>query len=68
MDDDLNTPKALAEFQRLRGDMNKMMSVGLSDQNKTTGLEEIFGSLGIYLVFLNVLQIEWQFEPPIKDN
>ena len=31
MDDDLNTPKALGEFQRLRGEVNKLISAGLSE-------------------------------------
>ena len=42
MDDDLNTPKALAEFQRLRADMNKMMADGAVRSEQKTGLEEIF--------------------------
>ena len=67
MDDDLNTPKALAEFQRLRGDINKMMSTGLSDQNKKVILKKywkIGGLLGLFECPPNT----WQFEPPIKEN
>ena len=34
MNDDLNTPKALAEFQRLRSHVNKIGRVGLSQETK----------------------------------
>ena len=60
MDDDLNTPKALAEFQRLRGDMNKMMSIGLSDQNKIMILER-FWKFGNLLGLFECPPKEWQF-------
>ena len=60
MDDDLNTPKALAEFQRLRGDLNKLLSVGLSDQAKSKATK----SFRKYAESLGILQLplkEWQF-------
>ena len=67
MDDDLNTPKALAEFQRLRGDINKVMSRGLSDQNKTLILER-FLKFGDLLGLFECPPNQWQFEPPINAN
>ena len=36
MDDDLNTPKALAAFQALRRDLNKKLALGLSTQERDT--------------------------------
>ena len=48
MDDDLNTPKALAEFQRLRGDINKLLPGGLSEQSRRMAVES-FRKLGSVL-------------------
>ena len=62
MDDDLNTPKALAEFQRLRGELNKQLPRGLSDWAKRKAIESIkkFGApLGLFAV----LPKHWEFSP-----
>ena len=48
MDDDLNTPKALAEFQRLRGDINKLLPGGLSESSRRMAVES-FRKLGSVL-------------------
>ncbi len=67
MDDDLNTPKALAEFQRLRGDVNKLLSVGLSDQAKNKVIE----SFRKYAEPLDTLQLpskEWQFPRVLNEG
>ncbi|MGB0910904.1 MAG: DALR domain-containing protein, partial [Nitrospirales bacterium] len=51
MDDDLNTPKALGEFERLRGLLNKLLPKGLSIESKKQALKTIrdYGKpLGIY--------------------
>ena len=56
MDDDLNTAKALAVLQKLRGDMNKLVDRGLSTESKPEALEE-FRGLGEVLGFFNVDRI-----------
>ena len=60
MDDDLNTPKALAGFQRLRGDINKMLSVGLSTHSKTKVLKS-FRKYGEPLGLFQLAPKEWVF-------
>jgi len=62
MDDDLNTPKALAEFQRLRGDINKLLSEGLSDQAKRKAMGS-FLKCGAPLGLWQFPTKEWEFSP-----
>ena len=53
MNDDFNTPKVLGAFQELRGEANKLLQRGLSDQVKGKAIELIrkFGEpLGIFQV------------------
>ena len=58
MDDDFNTPVAIAELQRLKSDINKLLSQGLSTEARKTVREE-FRSLGNNL---GLFQLEkWQF-------
>ena len=58
MDDDLNTPVALAELQRLKSDVNKLLSQGLSTEARKIAREE-FRSLGNVL---GLFQLEkWQY-------
>ena len=45
MDNDLNTPMAIAELQKLRSDMNKLLEMGLSTEGRQRALEE-FRRLG----------------------
>jgi len=45
MDNDLNTPMAIAELQKLRSDMNKLLEMGLSTEGRQQALEE-FRRLG----------------------
>lgn len=63
MDDDLNTPMALAEFQRLRTELNKAVDAGLS---KTTSIEarEAYRAFGLVLGLFDVPTREWQFAAP----
>jgi cysteinyl-tRNA synthetase len=63
MDDDLNTPVALASFQQFRADVNKLVEKGLSSGARREAREVFrkFGSL------LGLFQLDtWQFNPPIK--
>jgi cysteinyl-tRNA synthetase len=58
MDDDLNTSVAIAELQRLKSDVNKLMSQGLSTEARKIAREE-FRSLGNVL---GLFQLDkWQF-------
>jgi cysteinyl-tRNA synthetase len=60
MDDDFNTPVAIAELQRLKGDVNKFMGQGLSTEARKIVREE-FRSLGNNL---GLFQLDkWQFGP-----
>lgn len=65
MDDDFNTPVALAELQRLRSDVNKLIDQGLSTEARKKAREE-FRSLG------NVLGLfqpeKWQFKRTITPD
>ena len=58
MDDDFNTSVAIAELQRLKSDVNKLLSQGLSTDARRIAREE-FRSLG---TSLGLLQLDnWQF-------
>jgi cysteinyl-tRNA synthetase len=58
MDDDFNTSVAIAELQRLKGDVNKLLSQGLSTEARRVAREG-FRSLG---ASLGLLQLDkWQF-------
>jgi cysteinyl-tRNA synthetase len=59
MDDDFNTPVALATLQKLRNDVNKLVDQGLSTEARKIA-REAFRSLGINL---GLFQLEnWQFK------
>jgi cysteinyl-tRNA synthetase len=63
MDDDLNTSVVLAEFQRLKSDVNKLLSQGLSTEARKIAREE-FRSLGNCL---GLFQLDrWEFNPSQK--
>ena len=60
MDDDLNTPNAVAALQKIRGESNKAVEAGLSDEMRQTVRQE-FRALG---AVLGLLQLDhWQFKP-----
>ena len=58
MDDDFNTPMALASFQTLRSDVNKRLDQGLSE-NARQMARSAFRSLGTVLGLFELK--EWQF-------
>jgi len=58
MDDDFNTSVAIAELQRLKGDVNKLLGQGLSTEARKVAREE-FRSLGNVLGLFQLEQ--WQF-------
>ncbi|MCP9451112.1 MAG: cysteine--tRNA ligase [Nitrospira sp.] len=58
MDDDLNTPMAIAALQGLRGEINKLLASGLSNQGRTQA-RQAFRTMG---KVLGLFQLEaWQF-------
>lgn len=69
MDDDLNTPTAVAALQKLRGEANKALEAGLSSEMRRTVRQE-FRTLG---AVLGLLQLDsWQFkrqlQPALSDQ
>jgi cysteinyl-tRNA synthetase len=63
MDDDLNTPVALAEMQKLRNEVNKLVADGLSVEGRKAARQE-FTRLGDVL---GLFQLDrWQFNPVLK--
>lgn len=61
MDDDVNTPNAVAALQKLRGDANKALDAGLSAEMRHAVRNE-FRSLGVVLGLFQ--QDSWQFKSP----
>jgi cysteinyl-tRNA synthetase len=62
MDDDFNTPAAIAALQGLRSDANKMLEKGLSTEARRTVRNE-FRSIGEVLGMFQLDAEEWQFNP-----
>jgi cysteinyl-tRNA synthetase len=63
MDDDLNTPNAVAALQKLRGESNKALEAGLSAEMRHVVRQE-FRTLGLVL---GLLQPEyWQFKSRLQ--
>ncbi len=60
MDDDLNTPKALAECQQLRAEANQVLQVGLSEKGRQE-IREIFRQCGAPLGLFQLNENEWVF-------
>jgi cysteinyl-tRNA synthetase len=60
MDDDFNAPVALAEFQRLRSELNTRLQTGLS-QSARTEAREAFRRFGRVLGLFQVPVKEWEF-------
>ncbi len=62
MNDDFNTSVAIAELQRLKSDVNKLMTQGLSTEARKIAREE-FRSLGKSLGLFSL--DKWQFVPDV---
>ncbi len=60
MDDDLNTPKALAECQRLRTEANQAQQEGLSEEGRRD-VREVFRRCGAPLGLFQLNEHEWVF-------
>ncbi|WP_413934839.1 cysteine--tRNA ligase [Nitrospira sp. BLG_1] len=65
MDDDLNTPVAIATLQGLRSDVNKMIDKGLSTEGRKKARQE-FRSLGKVLGLFDV--DTWQFGSAVSET
>jgi len=61
MDDDFGTPSAIAAFQTLREELNKLLGMGLS-KHVCSEARETFRNYGEMLGLFGVE--EWEFEPP----
>ncbi|MFQ5551929.1 MAG: DALR domain-containing protein, partial [Gemmatimonadales bacterium] len=61
MDDDFNTPAAIAQLQLLRGEFNRLLETGLSKQARDSAHEN-FRSLGRVLGLLQLSFREWEFK------
>jgi cysteinyl-tRNA synthetase len=61
MDDDFNTSVAVAEFQRLRGEANRLLEIGLSRQACVEALEG-FRRYGQVLGLLQLSVRDWEFK------
>jgi cysteinyl-tRNA synthetase len=65
MDDDLNTSGAIAAFQGLKGDINKLLSQGLSTAARKEAREE-FRNLG---ATFGLFQLDkWQFSSAVSET
>ncbi len=62
MDDDFNTPKAFAEFQQLRAEINQLLPSGLSDSSRKA-VREIFRCCGEPVGLFQLSEDEWVFRP-----
>ena len=60
LDDDFNTPVAIAQLQVLRGEMNRLLETGLSKEACESAREE-FRSFGRVLGLLQLSFREWDF-------
>jgi cysteinyl-tRNA synthetase len=62
MDNDLNTPMAVAELQKLRNDVNKLVDRGLSTAGRQRSLEE-FRQLGAILGLFQLDKWDYGIKP-----
>jgi len=64
MNDDFNTPVAIAELQRFRGEVNKLLETGLSKKSRERA-RELFRFVG---AVLGLFQLEeWRFNVDLSD-
>jgi cysteinyl-tRNA synthetase len=61
MDDDFNTPAAVAVLQRLRADMNKLAEAGLS-KRAAAAAQEVFRRTGQVLGLFQLSVRDWEFQ------
>jgi cysteinyl-tRNA synthetase len=61
MDDDFNTPAAVAVLQRLRAEVNRLLEDGLS-RKASTGARQAFRSLGLTFGLFQLSVKDWEFK------
>jgi cysteinyl-tRNA synthetase len=61
MDDDFNTPAALAHFQHLRGEVNRLLATGLSGA-AAAAARQTFRTYGHVLGLFQLPVGEWEFK------
>ncbi|MGH7254244.1 MAG: cysteine--tRNA ligase [Nitrospirales bacterium] len=61
LQDDINTPAALAVFQRLRGDVNRLLGSGLS-QSACREARQVFQTSGQVLGLFQLPVRDWEFK------
>lgn len=67
MDDDFNTPAAIAQLQVLRAEVNKLLETGLSRQACAQARQN-FRSLGQVLGLFQLSYREWEFGIVVRDD
>ncbi|MEA3509540.1 MAG: DALR domain-containing protein, partial [candidate division NC10 bacterium] len=60
MDDDFNTPAAIAQLQLLRGELNRLLEAGLS-KRASDSASEAFRSFGQVLGLFHLSFRDWEF-------
>jgi cysteinyl-tRNA synthetase len=61
MDDDFNTPRVLAAFHEFRGDANKLLKKGISDEAKDQAFK-VLDNFGSVLGIFQIPADEWPFK------
>jgi len=62
MDNDLNTPVAIAELKKLRNDVNKLLEIGLSTQGRQQA-RQAFRSMGLVLGLFQLDRWDYRIKP-----
>ncbi len=62
MDEDFNTPAAIAQFQRLRGEVNRLLDIGMS-KRACAEVREAFKVFGRVLGLFQLQDGDWEFHP-----
>ena len=62
MDEDFNTPASIAQLQNLRGEVNRLLDVGLSKRAGSQA-REAFRALGRILGLFQLRDGDWEFNP-----
>ena len=61
MDDDCNTPAAIAQFQQARSEVNALLNLGLSRQGRDR-VRDVFRRLGQVLGLFQLAVTDWEFK------
>jgi len=67
MDDDFNTPAAIATLQQFKGETNKLLAVGLSKEMRHEALQA-FQQYGGVVGLLKVSPVQWKFQAAVGSD